>query len=66
MTRAQAVQNLQNVIDLSGEWRFQIDSLDKGIEQKWFNRKLADAIKLPGSTVSNGKKEMTLTPTRPG
>lgn len=42
-------------IDLSGEWRFQVDSLDKGIEQQWFNRKLSDAVKLPGSMATNGK-----------
>lgn len=54
-TKAQTVHLIKYSIDLSGEWRFQIDSLDKGIEQQWFNRKLTDAIKLPGSMTSNGK-----------
>lgn len=55
IVKAQPVQKAENVIDLSGTWRFQIDSLDKGIEQQWFNRKLADAITLPGSMTTNGK-----------
>jgi hypothetical protein len=42
-------------IDLSGEWNFQIDSLDQGIDQKWFDRKLEDKISLPGSMTTNGK-----------
>ncbi len=42
-------------IDLSGTWSFQIDSSNKGIEQKWYNRKLQDRIKLPGSMTTNGK-----------
>ena len=53
--KAQTVHLIKYSIDLAGEWRFQIDSLDKGIEQQWFNRKLTDAIKLPGSMTSNGK-----------
>ncbi|KIC94337.1 sugar-binding domain-containing protein [Flavihumibacter solisilvae] len=42
-------------IDLSGEWTFGIDSLDKGIEQEWFNQPLPDKVKLPGSMLTNGK-----------
>jgi hypothetical protein len=53
--KAQTVHLIKYSIDLAGEWRFQIDSLDKGIEQQWFNRKLSDAIKLPGSMTTNGK-----------
>lgn len=52
---AQSVHLINYSIDLSGQWRFQVDSLDKGIEQQWFNRKLTDAIKLPGSMTTNGK-----------
>ena len=44
-----------NRIDLSGEWNFQIDSLDQGIDQKWFDMKLGDKINLPGSMTTNGK-----------
>src|SRR5262249_3760609 len=42
-------------IDLSGEWNFQIDSLDKGVEQQWFSKKLEDVVQLPGSMLTNGK-----------
>ncbi|HMH32974.1 MAG TPA: glycoside hydrolase family 2 TIM barrel-domain containing protein [Puia sp.] len=44
-----------NNIDLSGNWSFEMDSLDKGVEEAWFNRKLVDKIKLPGSMTTNGK-----------
>jgi hypothetical protein len=53
--KAQTVHIIPYTIDLAGEWRFQIDSLDKGVEQQWFTRKLTDAIKLPGSMTTNGK-----------
>jgi Glycosyl hydrolases family 2, sugar binding domain/Glycosyl hydrolases family 2 len=48
-------QNFVYSFDLSGEWGFGIDSLDKGIEEGWFNKKLPDKIKLPGSMTTNGK-----------
>lgn len=42
-------------IDLSGEWAFQIDSLDKGVSEKWFQSQLQDKITLPGSMLTNNK-----------
>ena len=42
-------------IDLSGQWKFQMDSLDLGINEKWFTSDLSDSIKLPGSMAINGK-----------
>lgn len=42
-------------IDLSGEWQFQVDSLDQGIQGKWFSTSLNDVIQLPGSMTTNGK-----------
>lgn len=36
-------------INLEGNWHFEIDRNDEGITQKWYNRNLADVIKLPGS-----------------
>src|ERR1019366_1001034 len=48
-------QGLKMKIDLSGEWRFQVDSLDKGAQEQWFNKNLRDKIKLPGSMTTNGK-----------
>ena len=41
-------------IDLSGNWSFQIDSLDQGITQKWYTNNLTGKIKLPGSMTTNG------------
>jgi hypothetical protein len=46
---------LINKIDLSGEWSFQVDSLDEGVQQKWFNTTLRHRITLPGSMATNGK-----------
>ena len=45
----------ENVIDLSGEWAFQMDSADNGIQEKWFANTLNDKVKLPGSMTENGK-----------
>jgi len=42
-------------IDLAGEWKFAIDSLDKGISGKWFEQELAEKVTLPGSMTTNGK-----------
>ena len=36
-------------LSLSGEWKFQIDRKDVGINEQWFNKKLNDRINLPGS-----------------
>ncbi len=45
----------EHIISLQGEWKFKIDSLDKGVTEKWFNTVLDDQIKLPGSMAENGK-----------
>ncbi|MCK5370595.1 MAG: hypothetical protein KAQ62_18660, partial [Cyclobacteriaceae bacterium] len=51
-----ACQNEQiTKIDLSGEWQFQIDSLDLGIDESWYENHLNDIITLPGSMTTNGK-----------
>ncbi len=50
------------LINLEGKWGFQIDSLNKGIKQKWFLGNLDDKINLPGSMTENGKgNDITLT-----
>lgn len=43
------------VMDLSGKWWFKIDSLDQGINEKWFDKVFKDSINLPGSMAENGK-----------
>jgi Glycosyl hydrolases family 2, sugar binding domain/Glycosyl hydrolases family 2/Glycosyl hydrolases family 2, TIM barrel domain len=42
-------------IMLAGEWQFAIDRDDKGIAEKWFNKKLSEKIILPGSMAERGK-----------
>ena len=44
-----------DVIDLSGEWRFKIDSLDVGQQEKWFAKLLEETVLLPGSMAENNK-----------
>jgi hypothetical protein len=42
-------------LSLAGEWKFKIDSLDQGTEQKWYNKELDETVMLPGSMAENGK-----------
>lgn len=44
----------QDRISLVGRWRFKRDPANTGIEQKWFARKLAGQIDLPGSLPAQG------------
>jgi hypothetical protein len=41
-------------ISLAGQWSFKLDPKDTGQQEKWYTGKLADSIKLPGSTAENG------------
>jgi hypothetical protein len=41
-------------ISLTGRWSFRLDPKDVGQQEKWYAGKLADSIKLPGSTAENG------------
>ena len=54
-TISSCTQNEQSTIDLSGEWKFQMDPNDKGEQEEWFNQNLSESINLPGSMVENGK-----------
>jgi len=42
-------------IDLAGEWRFQTDPKNVGIEKEWFSTTLTDRIELPNSMLTAGK-----------
>ncbi len=42
-------------INLSGTWRFAMDTSGVGIEQKWFSSILTDSVKLPGTMDENKK-----------
>lgn len=49
-------KNNSPVIDLAGQWQFQMDRADQGISQNWADRKrLDDNITLPGSMLTRGK-----------
>lgn len=37
-----------NTLPLSGQWRFQLDRADDGINERWFTRDLPQTITLPG------------------
>ena len=41
-------------IPLAGTWRFQLDRADAGISERWFERKLPDKVKLPGTLSAQG------------
>ncbi|WP_202409476.1 sugar-binding domain-containing protein [Hufsiella arboris] len=42
-------------LDLSGKWKFRVDSLDEGISKKWYSQNLEDEVTLPGSMTTNLK-----------
>ncbi|MCE4564607.1 beta-galactosidase [Maribellus sp. CM-23] len=48
-------QRSASTIDLSGEWQFQTDPDDCGINEKWFNSAFQESIQLSGSMAENGK-----------
>ncbi|MBN1792058.1 MAG: beta-galactosidase, partial [Bacteroidales bacterium] len=45
----------ENRIDLSGEWKFAVDPMDKGIDERWYASGLSETVNLPGSMAENGK-----------
>jgi hypothetical protein len=47
--------SIETTIDLSGEWQFQTDPYDRGVDQRWFEKELPETVQLPGSMVENGK-----------
>jgi Glycosyl hydrolases family 2, sugar binding domain/Glycosyl hydrolases family 2 len=51
---AQDATAISTKINLAGKWDFQIDSLDKGITERWFTKELKNSIQLPGSLTTNG------------
>ncbi|MBW2621572.1 MAG: beta galactosidase jelly roll domain-containing protein [Deltaproteobacteria bacterium] len=47
--------DMNTKIDLSGEWQFQTDPDDRGVDEKWYENELPETVQLPGSMVENGK-----------
>lgn len=39
----------QHIMNLAGDWQFQIDRQDEGLSGKWYDKNLSDEILLPGS-----------------
>lgn len=49
-------------IDLSGEWRFQLDRENVGVEQRWHERDLSATVQVPGCLPAQGiGDDVTLT-----
>jgi hypothetical protein len=46
-----------DTVSLAGQWRFELDAADAGLNAHWQNRALADTIMLPNSTTTAGKGE---------
>ncbi len=44
----------EKTISLAGNWRFQLDRADAGIQEGWFDRALSNTIQLPGSLQERG------------
>jgi hypothetical protein len=53
--QSQTTKPTSQTLNLSGQWAFQMDSLDKGVNEQWFSKKLNDVITLPGSMLTNNK-----------
>ncbi len=51
----QTFKNYNETLDLSGIWKFRLDSANVGIRGKWFNNEFRDSVKLPGTTDENKK-----------
>ncbi|MEM6395139.1 MAG: sugar-binding domain-containing protein [Bacteroidota bacterium] len=50
-------ESINNQLNLEGEWRFQTDPEDVGVDQAWYESVLEDQIVLPGSMAENDKGE---------
>ncbi len=49
------IPDYRQSIDLSGEWKFALDTGKIGESEKWFEKELADVVQLPGTTDENQK-----------
>ncbi|MDP4277381.1 MAG: beta-galactosidase [Bacteroidota bacterium] len=52
-------EELRPTIDLSGNWQFEADTSNAGINNKWYTRELTDHIDLPGTTDISHKGQAT-------
>ena len=49
-----ALNAAENSLSLAGQWRFQLDRADAGIQEQWFSRALPEKLELPGSLSAQG------------
>lgn len=47
-------ENSNSVLELSGEWKVQLDPNNVGIKENWFDKELKNTIHLPGTTDEAG------------
>jgi hypothetical protein len=47
--------SVHNTMDLSGSWKFALDTGRVGITEKWYNRDLSDSVRLPATLDENKK-----------
>jgi len=47
-------QKEPDIIDLSGKWTYQLDSLEKGEAEKWFTQDFSQTLELPGALRNYG------------
>lgn len=47
--------SIREKISLGGEWSFSLDTLQSGINERWFDKDLPETVKLPGTLDENGK-----------
>lgn len=45
----------RETLDLSGSWHFALDSMQVGINEKWFSHTLSETVALPGTLDENNK-----------
>ncbi|MBN2505523.1 MAG: discoidin domain-containing protein [Verrucomicrobia bacterium] len=49
-----AAPDSSSTLSLAGVWRFELDRADAGIRERWFERALAERLKLPGALQNQG------------
>ena len=52
---AQEQASGRTVQSLTGEWRFQADPSNAGLQEGWYRRRFPESLKLPGSLEMNGQ-----------
>jgi beta-galactosidase/beta-glucuronidase len=55
LTGCQEKIDVRDRLSLAGEWKFKIDSLNQGLENKWYESSFDETVILPGSMAENGK-----------